>query len=395
VHNVSDDCLLVEQLYTEIDEFDLLRHIQALRSLACIPPPSSSAATSSTAADTSIGVGVDGMPMGAARGGGGAAAVGTGVKNPQIQLRALSDCLLGMSPSPSLAFERASSGAAGTVLLTSPHTSYVRAEAAFAIAQWQNERAPKTGYVDTPGSWPGLAVLLAALRDMFIDPISNLPLPNDFTNESSTYLRTSLLLALSTVRAQSGVTPPAVAKTLLFFAENNLSLPSIVISESTTTAAGGGGGGGNDDAIAAASGAAADATTTGATSGGTNPGSSGSSSSSSGGVDANSLEAQQKRSTTSSSTSFTSTVGPIYDDGHYKAALLLALSRVRVEPQSHHHHHGSDSGSHSHTARGSFHSNSSSNSMTYKAGSSGDVLSKITSIAKLILQSELVSENPN
>jgi hypothetical protein len=36
VNNISPDCMLIEQLHAEIDEFDVLRQVQALRSLAKI-----------------------------------------------------------------------------------------------------------------------------------------------------------------------------------------------------------------------------------------------------------------------------------------------------------------------------------------------------------------------
>ena len=103
-----------------------------------------------------------------------------------------------------------------------PHNSFVRAEAAFQLAAWQNERAPKVSPAGTADSYPALTILLSVLRDLFINPYSGLPLPNDFCNESSTHLRTSLLFAISTIRTYAGLTPDSVASTLLLFAEHNL-----------------------------------------------------------------------------------------------------------------------------------------------------------------------------
>jgi hypothetical protein len=165
--------------------------------------------------------------------------------------------------------------------------------------------------------------LLTALKDMFIDPDTSLPLPNDFTDEASTTLRTSLLLAVSTIRSQNGFTPLAVSKTLLLFAEHNIRLPSTA-PQSQGASAGGEG---------AAPGDVADGAT--AAGGPTSQ-----------------------------------TPGLVYDDSHYKAALLLALSRVKVD---NHHVYGH------YSTKG------------YKVDSSGYLLSKITAIARSFLQAELVS----
>ena len=252
-------------------------------------------------------------------------AVSEGVRSDIIQLRALSDCLLGNPPSQTLAYERTNSGAAGTVLMTSPHTLYIRVEAAFAIAQWQNERAPRQASPDA--SWPGLAVLLTALKDMFIDPDTSLPLPNDFTDEASTILRTSLLFAVSTIRSQNGFTPLAVSKTLLLFAEHNIRLPPTAPHSQ------------------GAASASASADDEGATPGDTTDGA------------------------TAAGGPSTQTPGLVYDDSHYKAALLLALSRVKVD---NHHVYGH------YSTKG------------YKVDSPGYLLSKITAIARSFLQAELV-----
>ena len=184
----------------------------------------------------------------------------------------------GVSNNASLSFERAG-------LLMGPHNSYVRAEAAFQLAMWQNERMPRVLSTAVAGGstctltlfhlhvplpftpalllpslhlslccglenrfinsifrqialrieaasfrssrlifsflisshlifphlisshcatisdpYPALTLLLSALSDLFLHPDTGLPLPNDFCNESSTHLRTSLLFAVSTIR---------------------------------------------------------------------------------------------------------------------------------------------------------------------------------------------------
>lgn len=215
VHNISPDCMLIEQLYTEIDGSDVLRQIQALRSLSKMTHvhPSSSLpvppATLPTAGDgerdgeekKEVRRHLDPFER-------------NGGKSIPLQLKALNECLLGVSNNASLSFERSG-------LLMGPHNSFVRAEAAFQLAAWQNERAPKVSPTGTTDAYPALSLLLSALRDLFINPYSGLPLPNDFCNESSTHLRTSLLFAISSIRTSAGLTPGGVISTLLLFAEHN------------------------------------------------------------------------------------------------------------------------------------------------------------------------------
>ena len=359
VHSAIPDCLLIEQLFTEIDGLDVLRQIQALRSLArvslhaatnVLPSPVLSPGLAAAAAATA--------------GSGGAAAGEARTVDPlekfhgkclPLQLKAFAECLLGVSNTSQLAFERSG-------LITGPHNSFVRSEAAFCLATWQNEHAPRSGsgtgghvgtatasksateylaaaavsslYVHvffsttaagvavggtgaggkgatsassssssgvakggsgggilhgsskaTSGPWDGLYILLAALHDLFVDPRTGLPYTNDFNNEASTQLRTALLLALSTVRTHGGITPIEVIRALLLFAENNIN-PAQEVADSAAEEA-----------------------------------------------------AQTVTISTGKSKSITfaqkTPAGQVYDDSHYLAALLLALSRIRIDPHSH------------------------------------------------------------
>jgi hypothetical protein len=118
------------------------------------------------------------------------------------------------------------------------HSLVVRLEAIYAISEWQNAHAPMmprprndhtSGY-----AWAGLDILLGCLRGMFTDlskgailrPDSDLrsnylPVPNDFMDHTKTQLRSALLVALSSIRAGNGETPPEIIEELLHFAENN------------------------------------------------------------------------------------------------------------------------------------------------------------------------------
>ena len=349
VHSAIPDCLLIEQLFTEIDGLDVLRQIQALRSLSrvslhaatnVLPSPvlspglaAAAAVTGSGGADSEVRT-VD--PLEKHHG-----------KCLPLQLKAFAECLLGVSNTSQLAFERSG-------LITGPHNSFVRSEAAFCLATWQNEHAPRSGsgtgghggtataaksateylaaaaisslYVHvfsstavggtgtggkggtsvssssssglskgggilhgsskaTSGPWDGLYILLAALHDLFVDARTGLPYANDFTNEASTQMRTALLLALSTVRTHGGITPIEVTRALLLFAENNNNAAEEVADSVTDEAA------------------------------------------------------QTVTISTGKSKSITfaqkTPAGLVYDDSHYVAALLLALSRIRVDPHSH------------------------------------------------------------
>jgi hypothetical protein len=138
-----------------------------------------------------------------------------------LRLRALKDVLL------------AASNDGGVV-----HSLVVRLEAVYALSEWQNAHAPANPRPRNDQSssfaWAGLDILLGCLRGMFTDlsktsllrPDSELranylPLPNDFTDHTKTQLRSAFLIALSSIRAGNGETPPEVIEELLHFAENN------------------------------------------------------------------------------------------------------------------------------------------------------------------------------
>jgi hypothetical protein len=100
-------------------------------------------------------------------------------------------------------------------------STFVRCEAAMALARWQCENAPRNLSTDNGlrgSGWQGVDLLVEHLHSLFADPTSAHPLPSDFSNESSTHLRNCMLVALSSVHAKSGHSPPLVATTLLKFA---------------------------------------------------------------------------------------------------------------------------------------------------------------------------------
>jgi hypothetical protein len=69
----------------------------------------------------------------------------------ELPVRVLGDCLRG---SPALHSSL-------------PHTPTVRAQAALAIAQWQNNKAPKSKDASGPDSWVGLSLLIQCFRERF------------------------------------------------------------------------------------------------------------------------------------------------------------------------------------------------------------------------------------
>ena len=107
------------------------------------------------------------------------------------------------------------------------HDLYVRAEAAYCIAAWQNDRAPVFGGRDcsaTGGasSWDGLFGLLSALTTLFVDEDSGIPTTNDLLNEPNLYLCHALLFAVSSVQAYGDCTTPhSAVQMLLYFTENH------------------------------------------------------------------------------------------------------------------------------------------------------------------------------
>ena len=175
-NNISADALLIEQLYAEQFESNIKYQCQALRSLA---RGSVLNVTSHNLSDS--------------------------IKSEKIQLKALEDCLLGVNP--------LSTGNSDSNCISQQHSVYIRAEAAYALAKWQNLNAPKFSHDETPRD--GLKVLIDCLQEMYYHPDKNSPLPSDFSNESATYLQNAIILAISSIKSKSGFTPPKVIDILL------------------------------------------------------------------------------------------------------------------------------------------------------------------------------------
>jgi hypothetical protein len=94
----------------------------------------------------------------------------TGGKSIPLQLLALSECLLGTSSGSSqTSFVRSER----TGLIMGPHNSFVRAEAAFCLATWQNEHISKNLGVNVD-KYPAMTLLLNALYDLFVDPMTSM-----------------------------------------------------------------------------------------------------------------------------------------------------------------------------------------------------------------------------
>lgn len=215
VNIISSDAALVEQLYAEVDKFDLLRHIQALRSLARVAPlsyPLSVAANSTRLNPSSLES-----------------------SKYALKLKAMADCLLCISLANN-----------PQKTISSGHSMYVRMEAAFALAHWQNEHAPS--YVnaadaitlggpdtvvnpitenldDLDEGWIGLKHLLEATHELYLDNSTLLPTSCDLTDEQQMQLRCTVLQAISTIRSTNGLTPPKVVNTLLLFTEFHMNQP--------------------------------------------------------------------------------------------------------------------------------------------------------------------------
>ena len=195
-HLQLPDPLLIELLFSERDSHDVLRHILALRSMGRMNPAAGNVTNSIELSSPAMLHEVN--------------AAWSETKGPprsaRLQLKALSDCLMGTCIS--------SKGDARCI--TSPHHPSVRVEAAFALAAWQNNRAPRYSQAHEADAsrtevdpWGGLAVLNAALRDLFT--LNGVAAPIDSTSETSSKLRHSILLAVSSIRSQLGYTPqPAV-----------------------------------------------------------------------------------------------------------------------------------------------------------------------------------------
>lgn len=100
------------------------------------------------------------------------------------------------------------------------HCQYIRAEAAYNLAAYQNAFAPKIAS-DDGGSWRAMEVLIAFVELKYIEKGTGLPMPNNIGNFEETYLREAALLALSQIKSRSGETPTKIIELLLLFAENN------------------------------------------------------------------------------------------------------------------------------------------------------------------------------
>lgn len=216
VHNTSSDSLLIEQLFADLGEKSICSQCQVLRSIGRTVVNSAIIATPGVApinadASSSSSSVTKGAPLRSDR-------------SSKLHLKTLTCCLMGTSP-----FSQSSSD---INCISGPHSVYVRAEAAFALAKWQNYNAPKyasssasvtTAEISITGSasWHAMNALIDCLQDLYmiVDPEtdSHMPLPNDFANESWTHLRSAIILALSTIKSQSGHTPIRVVELLLTF----------------------------------------------------------------------------------------------------------------------------------------------------------------------------------
>jgi hypothetical protein len=335
VHVLSGDVQLIEQLYADIDTLDVLRQVQAVRSIARADP-------------LNIPI-VDHRDRehrhqaAVAGGRGNVAGTATATANAKksdkiakLQVRALFDTLMG-SPlnDPNL-----------KSLVTGGHSLHVRIEAAFALAQWQNERAPtladtdsavaaaagfdqmdqqeplqgsssSSSYVSSSsssaeinaGKWGGLAALLRAIRELYVDPESGLPVNIDLTKENSMHLRNAMLLAVAGIRALNGVTPHAIVRMLLLFVENHYNEPISIDDNFEVQPSGNESSSGKPKTKESAA---------------RSPHDTGSPSKKSKAEDI-AQNGDGKAGRANKNTTLT------FDDSHVKATLLLALSKVRTE----------------------------------------------------------------
>lgn len=187
VHLVVPDTMMAEQLFCDIDANDVCGQVNALRNLSI-------------------------ARLGSYR-----------KKSIDIRIKAFSDCILKVKIPP----------------IEIEHSKFVRAEAAFCLANWQNEHAPKTSEYEEDvfvTTWPGLNQLIKCIHmlfseDVFEDTTSDTsvarkskrkPKETDLVNEDFDYLRNALMVALSTIKAKDGTTPFPVIETLLFFIEGHM-----------------------------------------------------------------------------------------------------------------------------------------------------------------------------
>lgn len=173
----------VEQLFTDADEWGQL---QALRALGSATPLTES------------------------------------VADTMLRLTALSDCL-----KETCFMDKA--------IDSIKHHVFIRANAAYCLAKYQNEHAPRLSTTVSAGSWIAMkAIITAYLQYYYIFPANYLtarqpanssiggkiPGPFSLDDIADTHLRCALLLALSSVHARSGATPFEAIQLLLNQAEN-------------------------------------------------------------------------------------------------------------------------------------------------------------------------------
>lgn len=202
------DPLLVEQLFLELDAYDILRQSRALRSLATSPVM---IASSTTTTDKSLA----------------------------LQFHAFADCLQGIQPLPPTAMMIAKGEAAPdpNAPPTPVHSIFVRVEAAFNLLEWQMNRLPpssaphlSSSLFQKDGRWEGALLLMKMLCDVFVDTMTGQLLPiEQGADEWKTYLRGGLITVVSFLKTHRGITPIEVAEFLLMLAKvmNNATTNSL------------------------------------------------------------------------------------------------------------------------------------------------------------------------
>lgn len=250
--NISSlpDHLLIAQLFLDLDMFDIIRQIHALRGLSTSLLTSSLQTKPSSSSDYNLK---------------------TNDKSPSLQFHALVDCLLGTSqnmtfkvnPLPTMPFNSQA---------IPPHSIYVRVEAAFSLMMWQYQRlssfpviqspSPIASYslLSSPTHWEAALVLLKCLNDLFFDVYSvlNNPVKSDdssdpfevqlallqsqntsitetFTNnELLNYLKYNILHATSLIKTKHGVTPIEIVQFYVNLASKMPNLNQIKAEKMTT-----------------------------------------------------------------------------------------------------------------------------------------------------------------
>ena len=98
-----------------------------------------------------------------------------------------------------------------------------RAYAAHCIARYQNSYAPLNSLSDTDtgfSSWKPLKELLEIFEQFYVDKQTKCPNPVNLDDVQGIYLRCAMILALSSIRAKSGITPGEVVEAILNHAEH-------------------------------------------------------------------------------------------------------------------------------------------------------------------------------